>query len=170
MCIHCLKSPAITSFFFESFKYAPGVLQELLFPGLAVLDSQPPKKRRRMEDVHDVAMLETDSDTTHVHAHAPRRPIVLLAGEERYLVSPCETEQVLHDVSLVLGDVEQTAKFDKTCVDNNPPEQPSRRLLKSGVGRASFQFLRDRVIVVADDGEELRIPVVSWYWWSPVVS
>lgn len=116
-----------------------------------------------MEDTHDVDTLDADSDNTH----APRRPIALLAGEKRYLVSPCRTEPVLrdckYDVSLVVveSDVEQTAKS---------VEPPSLRLLQSGVGRASFQFLRDQVIVAADDGEELRVPVVSWHWWGPVVS
>lgn len=121
-----------------------------------------------MEDTHDVDTLDIDSDNTHAQ---PRRPIALLAGdEERYLVSPCQTEQVLrdckYDVSLVVvkNDVEQTTK----SVD--PPEPPSLRLLQSGVGRASFQFLRDQVIVAADDGVELKVPVVSWHWWGPVES
>jgi hypothetical protein len=122
-----------------------------------------------MEDTHDVDTLDVDSDNTHAQ---PRRPIALLAGEERYLVSPCQAEQVLrdckYDVSLVVveNDVEQATK----SVDSHPPEPPSLRLLQSGVGRTSFQFLRDQVIVAADDGEELRVPVVGWHWWGPVES
>lgn len=119
-----------------------------------------------MEDTHDVDTLDADSGNTH----APRRPIALLAREKRYLVSPCQTEQVLrdckYDVSLAVGEHDDKSVVELTA----DAEPPSLRLLQSGVGRPSFQFLRDQVIVTADDGEELRIPVISWHWWGPVVS
>jgi hypothetical protein len=170
----------------ERFKYVAANLQELLFPGSTVLDAQPPKKRRKMEDMPDVEMPDVDSSSNTHAQHAPRRPIVLLAGSERYLVSPCNSEQVSweskYDVSLVIGEgvtsankSERESAIEEGQIDESDTQQssPSMKLLNPGIGRASFQFLKDHVVVVADDGnpeEELRIPVVSWHWWGSVAS
>jgi len=168
------------------FKYVPANLQELLFPGSTALDAQPPKKRRKMEDMPDVEMADIDPSSNTPAQRARRRPIVLLAGSERYLVSPCNSEQALweskYDVSLVVGEgaasiskSERESVIEEGQIDESDTQQsgPSMKLLNSGIGRASFQFLKDLIVVVADDGnteEELKIPVVSWHWWGSVAS
>lgn len=162
------------------FKYVPANLQELLFPGSTMSDAQPPKKRRKMEDTPDVEMADVDPPSNNTYAQlAPPRPIVLLAGSERYLVSPCNSEQTLweskYDVSLVVGEgaastskSERESAIEEGQIDESDTQQsgPSMKLLNSGIGRTSFQFLKDHVVVVVGNEEELRIPVVSWHWWG----
>jgi hypothetical protein len=82
-------------------------------------------------------------------------------------------------VSLIIGEgaastskSERESAIEEGQIDESDTQQsgPSMKLLNSGIGCASFQFLKDHVVVIADDEEEQRIPVISWHWWGSVVS